>query len=44
MNSAALVILPDDQVGTLLENVKKLDKVNEEVGIRAFTWDILQAV
>jgi nitrogen regulatory protein PII len=44
MNSAALVVIPDKKVETLLDNVKKLDKVNEEVGIRAFMWDILQTV
>jgi len=44
MNSAVLVIIPDKKVGSLLENVQKLDKINEVVGIRAFVWDILQTV
>ena len=44
MNSAALTIIPDEQVDTLLEKVKKLDEVNSEVGVRAFVWDILQTV
>jgi len=44
MNSAALVIIPDKKVEPLLDAVQKLDKVNEEVGIRAFVWDILQTV
>lgn len=44
MNSAALVIIPDNKVETLLDSVHKLDKVNEEVGVRAFVWDILQTV
>ena len=44
MNSAALVIIPDKKVEPLLDAVQKLDKVNEEVGIRSFVWDILQTV
>lgn len=44
MNSAALVIIPDKKVESLLENVQKLDKINEVVGIRAFVWDVLQTV
>ena len=44
MNSAALVIIPDEKVESLLDSVQKLDNVNKEVGIRAFVWDILQTV
>lgn len=44
MNSAALTVLPDDQADVLLEDVRKLDEVNREVGIRAFVWDILKSV
>jgi nitrogen regulatory protein PII len=44
MNSASLVIIPDEKVAPVLENVRKLDEINTEVGIRAFTWDILQSV
>lgn len=43
-NSATLAIVEDDQVEMLLQSVKKLDVINEEVGIRAFVWDILQSV
>ncbi len=42
MNTATLVMVEDHQVDLLLEKVKKLDNVNEEVGIRAFVWDITQ--
>ena len=42
MNSAALTIIPDEKVKELLENVKKLDEVNKEVGVRAFVWDIVE--
>jgi len=44
MNSAALTIIPGEQVEILLEAVKKLDEVNKEVGVRAFVWNIEQTV
>lgn len=44
MNSAVLTMIEDDKVAPLLEKVKKIDAINEEVGIRAFVWDILQTV
>lgn len=40
MNSAALVIVPNERVSDLLEAVKKLDEINKEVGVRAFVWSI----
>ena len=43
MNSAALAVIPDDKVDSLLESVRKLDGVNREVGVRAFVWEILQS-
>lgn len=42
MNSALLSIIPDEQVQPFLDNIKKLDEINLEVGVRAFVWDILQ--
>jgi hypothetical protein len=44
MNSAAITIIPDDQVDGLLAKVKALDELNREVGIRAFVWDILKTI
>ncbi len=44
MNTATLSIIPDDKVDILLENTRKLDEINKEVGVRAFVWDILQTV
>jgi nitrogen regulatory protein PII len=44
MNSAAMTIIPDDQVEALLAKVKKLDEINLEVGVRAFVWNIEQMV
>ncbi len=43
-NMATMTIVEDHQVDSLLETVKKLDRVNEDVGIRAFVWDILGSV
>lgn len=40
MNSAAMVVLPDEKVDPLLESIKKLDQINTEVGIRAFVMNV----
>jgi hypothetical protein len=40
MNSCVITIVPDEKAPALLEAVKKLDKRNEEVGVRAFMWNI----
>jgi len=40
INSAILTIVEDDQVEKILQKVKNLDHINQEVGIRAFVWDI----
>jgi nitrogen regulatory protein PII len=42
INKSVLTIVDDELVETVLEKVKKIDAVNEEVGIRAFVWDILK--
>ena len=39
-NSAALVVIPEDRVDPLLESVRKLDMINEEIGVRAFVWNV----
>jgi nitrogen regulatory protein PII len=44
INKCALTVVDDDLVDNLLENVKRIDTVNEEVGIRAFVWDVLKTV
>lgn len=41
INKAVLTVVQDDQVDGVLANVKKIDDINEEVGIRAFVWDIV---
>jgi nitrogen regulatory protein PII len=44
INKSVLTIVEDNLVDTVLEKVKKIDAVNEEVGIRAFVWDVLKMV
>ena len=44
MNSCVITVVEDEQVAPLLESVKKLDLRNEEVGVRAFVWDIVATV
>ncbi|HAX94334.1 MAG TPA: hypothetical protein DCY25_10400 [Bacteroidales bacterium] len=44
INKIALTMINDDLVEDILKAVKKIDSINEEVGIRAFVWDIQQAV
>ncbi len=44
MNSATMTVVQDDQVEELLDCIKKLDKRNEEIGVRAFVWNIEQSV
>ena len=44
INSATLTIVEDNMVDTVLEKVKKLDRINTDVGIRAFVWNIEQSV
>ncbi len=43
-NSSVLTIIDEEKVEPLLEGIKKLNAINEEVGIRAFVWEITQAV
>jgi nitrogen regulatory protein PII len=44
INKIMLTIVDDELVDDLLIKVKKIDSVNEEVGIRAFVWDILKTI
>ncbi len=40
LNSAVMVVIPDEKVDELLDCVKKLDEINKEIGVRAFVWNI----
>lgn len=44
INNALMTIIDDEKVEILLENIQKLNVVNEEVGIRAFVWNIEQTI
>ncbi|MFC2138486.1 PG0541 family transporter-associated protein [Bacteroidota bacterium] len=44
INSASLTIVEDEKVDVILKSIKSLDEINQEVGIRAFVWDILTSV
>ena len=44
MNSAVITIVGEEMVERLLKAVKKLDEINKEVGVRAFTWNIDQTI
>jgi nitrogen regulatory protein PII len=44
INKSLITIVEDDIVDTILDKIKKIDSINEEVGIRAFVWDILKTV
>jgi nitrogen regulatory protein PII len=40
LNSALMAFIENEKVALLLEKVKKLDEVNNEVGVRAFVWNV----
>lgn len=44
INKSVLTVVEDDMVDILLDKIKKIDAVNDEVGIRAFVWDVLKTV
>jgi hypothetical protein len=44
INKSVLTIVDEEKVDKMLDTVKKIDAINEEVGIRAFVWDVLKSV
>jgi len=44
INKSLLIIIEEELADKVLDTVKKIDAINEEVGIRAFVWDILKTV
>lgn len=40
INKSVLAIVEDDLVDNLLDKVKRIDAINQEIGIRAFVWSI----
>jgi len=44
INKSVLTIVEDGLVDNILDKIKKIDLINEDVGIRAFVWDIIKTV
>jgi hypothetical protein len=44
MNSSVLMIVDDHRIEPLLEALRKADKEAEQQGLRAFVWDIIDAM
>ena len=44
INGVTLTFVEPDKVPLLLEAVKRIDEINKDVGIRAFVWEVEQAV
>jgi len=44
INKCVLTVVEEDKVDKVLETIKRIDAINEEVGIRAFVWDVLRTV
>ena len=44
INKSILAVVDDSIVDNILDKVKKIDAINDEVGIRAFVWDVLRTV
>jgi nitrogen regulatory protein PII len=44
INKSVITVVDDEIVDSILNTIKKIDAINEEVGIRAFVWDVLQTV
>lgn len=44
INKSILAVVEDSLIDNILDKVKKIDAISEEVGIRAFVWDILKMV
>jgi nitrogen regulatory protein PII len=44
INKSVITIVDDELVDSILNTVKRIDAINDEVGIRAFVWDVLKTV
>ena len=44
INKSVIAVVDDEVVDKVLNTVKKIDDINDEVGIRAFVWDVLKTV
>lgn len=44
LNGAMLTVVDDDAVGSLLDRLRRLDETSPQLGLRAFTWAVEQAI
>lgn len=44
LNSSILAVVPEEKVDELLNAVKALDNINNEIGVKAFVWNIEQMI
>ncbi|HLN55258.1 MAG TPA: P-II family nitrogen regulator [Bacteroidales bacterium] len=44
INKSLMAVVEDDLVDNILDKVKKIDAISEDIGIRAFVWDVLKTV
>lgn len=44
MNSAIITIVDDQRVDPLLAALKEMDERKEQLGLRAFVWDIVKSI
>jgi nitrogen regulatory protein PII len=44
INKSVLTIVDDEIVDTVLDKIKRIDLINEDVGIRAFVWDVIKTI
>lgn len=39
-NSASMAVMDEEAVPAVLDGVKKMDKENTDIGVRAFVWNV----
>ena len=44
MNSALISVMEDDQAAEFLKRLKQLDEENKQQGMRAFAWNVTDAI
>jgi nitrogen regulatory protein PII len=44
INKCVITVVDESLVDTVLDKIKRIDAINEEVGIRAFVWDVLKTI
>lgn len=44
LNNAILTVVEDEKVKPILEDLRKLDKTSDLLGLRAFVWEIVDGM